>query len=96
MKKNATIFDACRALEGAFPDGFDERVRFEIDGLGSLILDSKGARVGSGEAECVLTADAETFANLLSRESDPSHLYFSGRLQVQGNLGTAIRLGQQV
>ena len=92
----ATLRDALQALNAAFPDGFDSCVNFEITGLGCLSLDSTGARIGEGSAETVLRADAETFAAIISGSEDPAPLFFSGRLKIEGDLGTAMRLGRQL
>ncbi len=92
----ATIIDALRALQNAFPDGFDGRVNFEISGLGCLSLSSSGARIGKGKADTVLRADPETFAAILAGDEDPAPLFFSGRLEIEGDLGVAMWLGRQL
>lgn len=93
---NVLLNDALLALQKAFPDGFETSVNFDITDLGILTLDSAGARLGKGNSETTLSADLETFAKVMSREEDPATLYFSGRLKVEGDLGIAIRLGQQL
>ena len=92
----ATIGEALEALRSTFPDGFDNCVQFEITGLGCLVLDSRGARQGTDDACCTLRADADTFIAVLSGHADPAQLFFSGRLQIEGDLGVAMRLGQQL
>ncbi len=92
----ATIGEALEALRSAFPDGFDSCVQFEITDLGCLVLDSGGARQGTDDASCTLRADADTFIAVLSGQADPAQLFFSGRLQIEGDLGVAMRLGQQL
>ena len=92
----ATIGEALDALRSTFPDGFDSCVQFEITGIGCLVLDAGGAREGNDNACCTMRADADTFAAVLSGRADPSQLFFSGRLQIEGDLGVAMRLGQQL
>ncbi|MCO4825758.1 MAG: sterol carrier family protein, partial [Amylibacter sp.] len=42
-------------------EGFDGSVKVEIADEGSLIVDGNGARASDDDAECTLSADAETF-----------------------------------
>lgn len=92
----ASLDGALNALQKALPDGFDGRVNFEITDLGWIFLDTTGARIGKGQADIVLRADAATFAAIISGTQEPAPLYFSGRLQVEGDLGVAMRLGRQL
>lgn len=87
---------ALNALQKALPDGFDGRVNFDITDLGWIFLDATGARVGKGQADIVLRADTATFVAIISGTQEPATLYFSGRLQIEGNLGVAIQLGRQL
>ena len=43
-----------------------------------------------------MRADADTFVAALSGQADPAQLFFSGRLEIEGDLGVAMRLGQQL
>ncbi|MCY3878286.1 MAG: SCP2 sterol-binding domain-containing protein [Rhodobacteraceae bacterium] len=92
----ATLGKAMQALENAFPDGFDCPVRFEITDLGSLMLDSEGVRQGHEDAVCVMRADSEVFADILSGRADAMKLFFSGRLRIEGEIGAAMRLGRSL
>lgn len=92
----ANINDALRALQKAFPDGFATCINFDIIELGYLTLDSEGARIGEGNATTVIRANVDTFADIVSGNTDPAALFFSGRLKVEGDLGVAIRLGQEL
>jgi putative sterol carrier protein len=74
--------------------GIDGSVRFVIEDEGAVRIDGDGASPdGGGEADCTLTADAETFRSLLDGELDPTGAFMSGRLTVDGDMGLAMRLG---
>ena len=93
---NDSLSSAIDALEKLFPDGFDSIVVFEIVDVGTILLDSSGVREGSSASDCVMKADIETFAGMLSGELDPAKMYFSGKLRVYGDMGIAMRLGRHL
>lgn len=76
-------------LEGA---GFDGTAKFVIEGEGAIMLDESGARAGDEEADVTMTADADTFQDILGGSLDPTSAFMSGRLQVDGDMGAAMRL----
>ena len=74
--------------------GIDGSVRFVIEDEGAVRIDGGGAAPDDGsEADCTLTANAETFQNLLEGELDPTGAFMSGKLTVDGDMGLAMRLG---
>lgn len=79
-------------LDGARIDG---TVRFVIKNEGAVRIDESGASADPGEndAECTLTADAETFQEILGGDLDPTAAFMSGRLKVDGDMGLAMKLG---
>ena len=51
--------------------GIEGTVRIVIEDEGSLIVDEAGVRAGDGEADCTLTASADTFGDMLGRRARP-------------------------
>ena len=88
-----TIEAAVAALSEKITNGFDGVAKFIIQGEGSVMIDSDGARAGDEDADVTLSADAETFSALLDGELDPTSAYMSGKLTIDGDMGTAMRLG---
>ncbi len=76
-------------LEG---NSFDGTAKFVIEGEGAIMLDSDGARAGDGDAEVTLTADAETFREILDGSLNPTAAFMSGRMTIDGDMGAAMRL----
>lgn len=73
--------------------GFDGSVKFVIEDEGGVVIDANGARAGDDDADCVLTADTETFQGMLEGDVNPTSAFMSGRLKVDGDMGLAMKLG---
>lgn len=71
---------------------FDGSAKFAIEGLGALMLDGSGARIGDEEADVTLSADAETFQGILSGDVNPTQAFMTGKLSVDGDMGMAMKL----
>ena len=71
---------------------FDGSAKFSIEGEGGVIIDAQGARSGDDQTDVTLIADADTFREILSGELDPTSAFMGGRLRVEGDMGTAMRL----
>ncbi|MFO6463946.1 SCP2 sterol-binding domain-containing protein [Jannaschia sp. KMU-145] len=75
---------------------FDGSVKFVIPGEGSILVDQAGVREGDEDAECTMTADAETFKGILDGDVNATAAFMSGKLSVDGDMGTAMKLGAQL
>jgi len=71
---------------------FDGSAKFAIPGEGEIVLDADGARASDAEADVTLSADAETFKEILSGDLNPTSAFMSGRLTVDGDMGMAMKL----
>ncbi len=89
------ITAAVAALSEKLSDGFDGSAKFDIEGEGAIIIDSDGVRAADldEEADVTLSADAETFQEILEGELNPTTAFMGGRLKLDGDMGTAMRLG---
>ncbi len=72
--------------------GFDASAKFEITGVGAIVMDGDGARVSDDEADVTLSADAETFESILTGELNPTSAFMTGKLAVDGDMGVAMKL----
>ena len=52
-----------------------------------------GARAADDEADVTLTASRETFEGMLSGDVNPTMAFMTGKLKVDGAMGTAMKLG---
>ncbi|MGR3322562.1 MAG: SCP2 sterol-binding domain-containing protein [Pseudooceanicola sp.] len=84
---------AAEKLNEKLDGGFDGVAKFVIEGEGAIMVDSDGARVGDEDAEVTLTADRETFMDMLSGDLNPTSAFMTGKLSVDGDMGKAMALG---
>ncbi len=87
------VTKAVAALQEKIGGGFDGVVKFDIEDEGSIIIDHDGVRAGDDAADVTMTASAETFQQILEGDLNPTAAFMSGRLKVEGDMGTAMRLG---
>ena len=71
---------------------FDGSAKFEIEGEGSVIIDASGVRVSDDETEVTLLANLETFQEILEGDLDSTAAFMTGRLKLDGDMNTAMRL----
>lgn len=86
------IEQAVTALNAKLGGAFDGTAKFVIDGEGAIMLDGDGARAADEEAEVTMSADADTFKDILDGTLDPTSAFMSGRLKIDGDMGAAMRL----
>ena len=84
---------AVAALQAKMDGGFDGTAKFVIEGEGAIMIDGNGVHAGDEEADVTLTADAETFQEILSGDPNPTSAFMTGKLSVDGDMGKAMALG---
>ena len=90
---SVTLEQAAEALNQKLDAGeFDSTAKLQIEDLGAIMLDGTGARVGDEEAEVTMTADADTFQSILDGDLNPTAAFMSGKLTIDGDMGTAMKL----
>ena len=70
----------------------DQIKNFGQETEGGVIIDAQGVRSGDDKTDVTLIADAETFQEILSGDLDPTSAFMGGRLRVEGDMSTAMRL----
>lgn len=65
---------------------------FVLTGEGSIFVDRGEARKGEGPAEVTLTATPETLRDILTGALNPTSAFMSGRLALDGDMGSAMKL----
>ncbi len=80
-------------LDRKFPDGFEAgSAKFDVTGVGTVILDAGGVRESNSNADVTLCADAQTFQGILEGDVNPTVAYMSGKLKVDGDMSLALTL----
>ncbi|MEM9756933.1 MAG: SCP2 sterol-binding domain-containing protein [Pseudomonadota bacterium] len=92
---SSVIEEAVAAIQAKLGDGFDGAAKFVIEGEGAVLVDGGGVRAGddSDEADVTMTADVDTFRDILSGDLNPTSAFMGGKLKVDGDMGTAMKLG---
>ncbi|MGH1458605.1 MAG: SCP2 sterol-binding domain-containing protein [Paracoccaceae bacterium] len=72
---------------------FDGSAKFVIEGEGSVVVDASGARASDEEADVTLTADADTFQDMMAGNLNPTSAFMTGKLSVDGDMSKAMALG---
>ena len=73
--------------------GFDGSAKFVIADEGSIVIDASGVRAGEEDTDVTLSADTDTFKSILDGELNPTTAFMTGKLSVDGDMGTAMKLG---
>lgn len=84
---------ALTALSARLKDGFDGIAKFRIEQEGCLMVDADGVRIGDEDADVTMTASVDTFRGIMDGSVNPTMAFMSGRLRIEGNMGTAMKLG---
>ena len=90
---SAVIDEAVTALNAKMDGGFDGTAKFVVEGEGTIMIDEAGAREGDEPAEVTMSATPEVFKSILDGETNPTTAFMTGKLQVDGDMGAAMRLG---
>ncbi len=72
--------------------GFEGTIKFDIADEGVIRVDGETAELSDADADCTLSADAETFQGMLSGDVNPTMAFMSGKLSVDGEMGLAMKL----
>ncbi|MFY0679518.1 MAG: SCP2 sterol-binding domain-containing protein [Thalassovita sp.] len=75
---------------------FDGSAKFVIEGEGAIVVDADGARASDEETDVTLTADEETFEAMMAGDLDPTSAFMTGKLALDGDMGTAMKLGSVI
>ncbi|MFV2002575.1 MAG: SCP2 sterol-binding domain-containing protein [Paracoccaceae bacterium] len=89
---SAVIDGAIEVLNTKLDGGFDGTAKFVIADEGSIVIDGSGAHAGDEDTDVTLSADADTFGSILSGELNATAAFMSGKLTVDGDMGTAMKL----
>ena len=92
---NSVIDAAVAAIAEKVTGGFDGSAKFMIEGEGAVIIDSDGVRASDEdeEADVVMSADSDTFQEILAGDLNPTTAFMSGKLKLDGDMGMAMKLG---
>ena len=76
--------------------GMNNSYLFDIEGEGQWhVVVADGAinvAEGGGEADTTISTSADTFAQIVAGEQNPTTAYMTGKLKIKGDMGAAMKL----
>jgi putative sterol carrier protein len=69
---------------------------FDVEGAGTWTVRVEDGSVkvdeGAQDADCTISANEETFRQIVSGDQNPTTAYMTGKLKVKGDMGAAMKL----
>lgn len=72
--------------------GFDGSVKFDIEGEGAIRIAGDQVDIDDADADCTISGALDTFQELFSGELDPTAAFMAGKIRIDGDMGTAMKL----
>ena len=91
---STVIEKAVEVLSEKMSGGFDGSVKFDMEGDGVLRITDGQVSTEDGDAECTITASAETLQELFEGDLDPTAAFMTGKIKIDGDMGQAMKLSQ--
>lgn len=76
--------------------GIEESVKFDLGGDGVIFVQGSDVTNADDDADCTIKISAEDLADLLSGELNPTAAFMGGKMQVEGDMSVAMKLGSIV
>jgi putative sterol carrier protein len=89
---SAFIDGVVEQLNAKLSGGFDGSVKFAVEGEGTILINEDGASASDGDADCTITAEADVFKALFDGDLDPTSAFMTGKVKLDGDMGTAMKL----
>ena len=87
------IDDAVAALKEKMSNtSFEGSAKFEIETEGSIVIRGGSVCASDDPADVTFTASVEIFEEIFNGELEPTAAFMTGKLKIDGDMGTAMRL----
>ncbi|MCY6379170.1 SCP2 sterol-binding domain-containing protein [Hoeflea prorocentri] len=73
---------------------FDSVVKFNCGDDGVLVVDNQTVSTEDQEADCTIGISLEDLQSIVAGELDPTGAFMQGKLQIEGDMSVAMKLGQ--
>lgn len=71
---------------------FSGSAKFDIIGVGTIVVDGSGARAADEDTDVTLSAEQSVFEDMMNGDLDPTSAYMTGKLTIEGSLPVAMQL----
>jgi|TARA_B100000700_G_C14533561_1_gene618676 putative sterol carrier protein len=83
---------AIKLLEEKISDEkLDGSIKFQIESLGSIIIENGIVEKSDRDTDCTLLGDIETFKEILAGDLNSTTAFMSGRLKIEGSMTIAMQ-----
>ena len=69
----------------------DGSIKFEIENVGSIVIEGGDVRESNDDADCTLSGELETFMEIFRGETSSTAAFMTGKLKIDGSMGTAMK-----
>ena len=69
----------------------DGSIKFEINNVGSIVMEAGNVRESDHETDCTLKGDLETFIEIFRGDTSSTNAFMSGKLKIEGSMGIAMK-----
>ena len=69
----------------------DGSIKFEIENIGSIVINEGEVKESDEETDCTLSGDLETFTDIFNGDTSSTSAFMSGKLKIDGSMGTAMK-----
>ncbi|MCR9136522.1 MAG: SCP2 sterol-binding domain-containing protein [Alphaproteobacteria bacterium] len=90
-----SVADIAASIKDRVENGaFDKVVKFDCGDDGVVIVDNQTVSTDDQEADCTIKVSLDDLESMVSGDLDPTAAFMQGKLQVEGDMGVAMKLGQ--
>ena len=73
---------------------FENSVKFEVEDEGVIRYADGEVTMADGDADVTISATLDTFREIFDGALSPTAAYMTGRMRIDGDMGTAMKLSQ--
>ena len=95
--RDMSLEQLTEGVRGKVADGgIEESVKFDLGEAGIIFLQGSDVSNEDSDADCTIKMSAEDLGDLLSGDLNPTAAFMGGKMQVEGDMSVAMKLGSIV
>jgi len=90
-----SVADIAASIKDKVENGsFDSVVKFDCGDDGVVVIDNQSVSTDDQEVDCTIRVSLEDLEAMVAGDLDPTGAFMQGKLQVEGDMGVAMKLSQ--